>query len=154
MEITSSAFANQKPIPKIYTCDGENISPPISFKDIPAGTESLVLMVDDPDAPEELGNFTHWIVWNIDPRALNVAEDSIPQDGIEGLNDSGEVGYIGPCPPRGEHDYRFRLFAMDRMLDLTSDSTRQDVEEELEEGYLEMAELVGTYKRGEDTELL
>ena len=154
MQIKSSAFENQQEIPVAYTCDGENISPPLEISDVPENAASLVLMVDDPDAPPQFKNFTHWIVWNISPDTTEILENDVPQEAEEGLNDNGELGYTGPCPPSGEHHYRFRLFAIDRTLTLTDEAKRGDLEDQLKDGVLEVAELVGSYKRGDENNFI
>ncbi|MDQ1275686.1 MAG: hypothetical protein QG610_1261, partial [Euryarchaeota archaeon] len=102
-------FESNSTIPKKYTCNGENINPPLEFTNIPEETESLVLIMDDPDSP--MNPFTHWIVWNIEPVA-KIEEDSIP--GVEGMNNFRKIGYGGPCPSSGTHRYYFRVYALDR----------------------------------------
>lgn len=144
MQIISPAFGEGEEIPKIYTCDGKNISPPLSFSDVPKDAVTLALIVDDPDAPN--GTFTHWILWNIDKRALGMPENGLSQGAQQGLNDTGEEGYTGPCPPSGVHHYHFKLYALDRILTISNDSTKADLERELESGVLEKAQLVGIYK--------
>jgi len=115
MKVTSSAFQQGANIPSKFTCDGANTNPPLQISDVPAEAKSLVLIVDDPDAPS--GLFTHWAVWNISPQATTIAEGSTPK-GAQGTNDFGKSGYGGPCPPSGAHRYYFRVFALDRELDL------------------------------------
>lgn len=146
MEITSPAFKHEENIPKKYTCDGEDISPPLKFHDIPNETRSLVLIADDPDAPNP--PFVHWTVWNIDSNTKNVEEDVVFNESVvEGMTDFGNTGYGGPCPPSGIHRYFFRLYALDEMIDLDASSKKQELEKEIEGKILDSAELVGKYKR-------
>jgi Raf kinase inhibitor-like YbhB/YbcL family protein len=145
MRITSTAFKDNWQIPKKYTCDGENINPPLTFHEVPEGAESLVLIVDDPDAPR--GTFTHWTVWNINPRISLVKENSVPEGAIQGMTDFGRQGYGGPCPPFGTHRYFFKLYALDTVLDLDSSATVTNLERAMEGHILERAELVGLYQR-------
>ncbi len=147
MKLTSSAFQHQQKIPRKYTCDGENINPPLVFVDVPQATRSLVLIVDDPDAPR--GTWVHWVVYNIHPAVREVKEQSVPRDGIEGMTSSGKPGYAGPCPPSGTHRYVFKLYALDAMLvfDRPQRVDKKMVEERMKDHILEQAELVGVYSR-------
>ena len=145
MKIESTAFKNNKLIPPKYTCDGENISPLLLISDVPENAKSLVLIVDDPDAPR--GTWVHWTVWNIDPKIENISENSCPSGGVEGMTDSGSTGYSGPCPPSGTHRYFFKLFALDTTLNPDSSAKAQDIEREIENNILARAQLVGLYKR-------
>src|SRR5438876_9788033 len=115
MKISSSAFQEGGNIPSKFTCDGTDANPPLRFEGAPAETKSLVLIVDDPDAPS--GLFTHWLIWNISSQTTTIAEGSTPK-GVQGTNDFGKSGYGGPCPPSGTHRYYFKIFALDRELDL------------------------------------
>ena len=115
MKITSSAFQEGGNIPSKFTCDGSDTSPPLQITGVPSEAKSLVLIADDPDAPS--GLFTHWLVWNIPPQTNSIAEGSAPK-GVQGTNDFGKSGYKGPCPPPGTHRYSFKIFALDRELDL------------------------------------
>ena len=142
MKVTSSAFGNGENIPQKYTADGENVNPPISIRDIPEGTKSLVLIVDDPDAPG--GTWDHWIVFNIPP-GETINENSVP--GTEGRNDFGKNSYGGPAPPSGTHRYFFRVYALDRELDLPAGSTKEQVLEAMENHIIGRGELMGTYSR-------
>ena len=144
MKITSSAFKHNSKIPSKYTCDGENINPPLEFSDIPKETKSLVLIMDDPDAPSK--TWVHWVVYNIDPSTTRIKEDSTPE-GIQGMTDFGEPGYGGPCPPSGPHRYFFKLYALDTILDAPSSLTKQQVLEKARDHVIEEAELVGLYNR-------
>ncbi|HWQ49426.1 MAG TPA: YbhB/YbcL family Raf kinase inhibitor-like protein [Methanosarcina sp.] len=142
IKVFSSAFASNGSIPGKYTCDGQNINPPLEFESIPEEAESLVLIVDDPDASPK--TFTHWIVWNIEPVA-KIEEDSIP--GVEGLNDFKEMGYGGPCPPSGTHRYFFRVYALDKNLDLKAGAGRKDLEKEMIGHIIAEGELMGKYSK-------
>jgi Raf kinase inhibitor-like YbhB/YbcL family protein len=146
MKISSPSFLNNEPIPDAYTCKGANISPRIEFHEVPRDTKSLAFVVDDPDAPD--GTFLHWMIWNIDPLSSSIPEGGIPYGAIEGENDFGFNKYQGPCPPPGTvHHYRFRLFALDAMLELSSEASEHDLGREIEKHLIEKAEYVGTYKR-------
>ncbi len=142
IKVFSSAFAANGSIPGKYTCDGQNINPPLEFEGIPEEAESLVLILDDPDAPTK--TFTHWIVWNIEPVA-KIEEDSIP--GVEGLNDFKKIGYGGPCPPSGTHRYFFRVYALDKKLELKAGAGRKDLENEMIGHIIAEGELMGKYSR-------
>lgn len=140
--ITSMAFESQTYIPVEYTCDGKNINPPITVKNIPEETKSLVLIVEDPDAPTK--NWVHWVVWNIPPSG-KIKENSIP--GTEGINDFGKHHYGGPCPPSGTHHYHFKIYALDDLLNLDSGATKQEVEKAMSSHIIAFGELVGIYRR-------
>jgi Raf kinase inhibitor-like YbhB/YbcL family protein len=142
-EITSPAFEFDGAIPAKHSCDGANVSPPLSFAGAPEGTRSLALVVDDPDAP--VGTFTHWLSWGIDPGVDGLSEgQAAPREGRNGF---GTTGYVGPCPPGGRHRYFFRLHALDTDLDLEPGADRDELERALEGRVLETAELMGTYER-------
>jgi Raf kinase inhibitor-like YbhB/YbcL family protein len=143
--MSSSAFAAGRPIPARYTCEGEDVSPPIAWSHVPEQAHSLALIVDDPDAPG--GTFTHWLAWAMDPAANGLAEGE--RAPAEGVNDFGSVGYRGPCPPpsHGTHRYVFRLFALDTDLDLAAATSRQELEQAIGTHALAVAELTGTYER-------
>jgi len=145
MEISSSAFANNENIPAKYTCDGDNISPPLTFANVPENTKSLVLINNDPDAPA--GTWVHWTVWNIDPTTTEVAENKIPKNGDEGMTSFGFRHYGGPCPPSGTHRYFFKLYALDTSLELDTGSTAVDLETAIDGHILEQTELIGLYSR-------
>lgn len=148
MKISSAAFSENRDIPQEYTCDGENINPPLLITDIPEKAKSLVLIIDDPDAPQ--GTFTHWIVFNIDPKIEEIGEDEIPEGGIEGINDTSEKGYIGPCPPVGTHHYIFHLYALDKTLDLKGIVDRADVDEAMSGHIIAEVQLTGLYSRDDE----
>lgn len=145
MKITSSSFAHNQNIPPKYTCDGENINPPLQFSDIPADAKSLVLISDDPDAP--MGTWVHWILWNIDPKTTEISEKSVPAGAIEGTTSFGETGYGGPCPPSGVHRYFFKLYALDTKLDLPISVKKEDLEKAMQQHILASAEMIGLYTR-------
>jgi Raf kinase inhibitor-like YbhB/YbcL family protein len=145
MKIQSNSFGNSKMMPAKFTCDSENVSPGLTFSGVPAGSKSLVLIVDDPDAPG--GTWVHWTVWNIDPSVTEIPEDSVPEESIEGKTDFGKPGYGGPCPPSGTHRYFFKLYALDTVLDLDASATAADIENSVKGHVLENARLIGLYKR-------
>jgi Raf kinase inhibitor-like YbhB/YbcL family protein len=143
MKITSPEFDHGGVIPERFSQNGLNHSPPLDFVDVPAAAKSLVLIMDDPDAPR--GRFTHWIVFNIDPTARGFSEDGLP-DGIRcGRNDAGEAGYAGPKPPDREHRYFLKLYALDTRLAVLDGSTRSDVEDAMNGHIVAEAELMGRY---------
>lgn len=144
MNITSPAFEHNGQIPSKHTCDSENINPPLEISDTPSEAKSLVLIVDDPDAP--VGDWVHWLVWNIPPETVSIAENSKPQ-GIEGTTDFGKPGYGGPCPPNGSHRYFFKLYALDTVLDIPDTSKKADLENAIKNHILASAELIGNYRR-------
>ncbi len=144
MKLLSSVFKNNQSIPVKYTCDGENINPPLQINEIPKGAKTLALIVDDPDAP--IGIFVHWVVWNISPSASLIGEDSVPEGATQGINGSGKNSYVGPCPPSGIHHYHFKLYALDQSLELSS-SKKENLEKAMEGHILDQTELVGLYQR-------
>ena len=146
MKITSSAFQGRGNIPSKFTCDGGDISPPLRFEGTPGEAKALALIVDDPDAPG--GLFTHWVVWNIDPKTNEMAEGSAPSNAVQGKNDFGKSGYGGPCPPSGTHRYFFKIFALDRRLDLPVGSKRAQLEAQMRDHIIAQGELMGRYSRG------
>lgn len=146
MKITSQAFTNNGYIPKKYTCDGEDINPPLNVGEVPPNTKSLVLIVDDPDAP--MGTWAHWVVFNIDPEIKEIAENSVPAGSVLGKNDFGKLEYGGPCPPSGTHRYFFKIYALDTILNLSQGTTKEEVEKAMQNHVLDWGEIVGLYKRG------
>ncbi len=145
MKITSPAFADKQMIPQKYTCDGENINPPLQISNIPTEAQSLALIVDDPDAPS--GDWVHWLVWNINPKTQSVAENEIPEKAIQGINDFNKQNYGGPCPPSGIHRYQFKIYVLDTILNLPSSLRKKDLEKAMENHILDKAILIGLYKR-------
>lgn len=147
MKLLSSAFANNERIPDLYTCQGDNIPPPLEIQGVPKEAKSLALIVDDPDAPR--GTVDHWIVWNIDPETTII--NSLSRFGSVGKNSSGVDAYKGPCPPPGKpHRYFFKLYAIDNVLQLPIGSSKKDVEEAMQGHIIAETQLIGTYSRGEN----
>lgn len=144
MKITSPAFGNNQPIPPRYTCDGNNMSPPLAFSDVPENAKSLVLSVDDPDAPSS--TWVHWVVFNIPKEVREVKENSVPQ-GVQGVTSFGKPGYGGPCPPSGTHRYFFKLYALDTTLSLTDKIDKKTVEAAMQNHIITHAELIGLYSK-------
>ncbi len=142
LHITSSAFRSMQPIPSTYTCEGNDINPPLDIEGIPDKAHSLVLIVDDPDAPGK--TWVHWLVWNI-PITHHIKENSVP--GEQGWNDFKRIAWGGPCPPSGTHRYFFKVYALDTLLELSSKTTKKELEQAMGEHILAFGELVGVYKR-------
>ena len=150
--LKSSAFKNGEPIPAKYTSEGENISPPLSWEGVPDSTQSLVLIVTDPDAPDPAApklTWVHWVVYNIPPGVTSMAEGAkgLPKGAVQGLNDWQRANYGGPSPPIGRHRYFFKLYALDVLLKDVKDPTRKGIEAAMKGHMLAQAELVGTYKK-------
>ncbi|MCX7680378.1 MAG: YbhB/YbcL family Raf kinase inhibitor-like protein [Anaerolineae bacterium] len=148
--LTSAAFAHESSIPVKYTCDGEDVSPPLQWDNPPPGTRSFALLMEDPDAP--VGNWVHWVIYNLPARSRALpeavpAEAQLPDGGRHGQNSWGRLGYRGPCPPSGTHRYFFRLYALDTSLALRGEVTRDHLLQAMEGHILAQAELMGTYKR-------
>ena len=146
LKVFSTVFSHNGHLPPEYTCDGKDINPPIEVSDIPDGTKTLALIMEDPDAPR--GTFDHWIVWNIPPNEA-IAEETNP--GISGLNDFGKTGYGGPCPPSGVHRYFFRVFALDVKLDLPAGTDKQTLLDAMHGHILATGEIMGLYQRKKKT---
>ena len=144
MILTSSAFENNGTIPSEFTCDGSNISPPLSISNVPANAKSLALIMDDPDAP--MGTFTHWIVWNIPTNKTGFSKGE-KIDFPQGKTSFGKTGYGGPCPPSGTHRYFFKMYALDIMLNLNGAVAREKLEKAMVAHVIENVELIGTYSR-------
>jgi Raf kinase inhibitor-like YbhB/YbcL family protein len=149
--ITSPAFIDGTNIPVKYTCDGQNVSPALTWRQGPAGTTSFALILEDPDAPVK--NFTHWLIFNFLPDTRGLSE-AIPREGtltggaLQGENGGGVIGYLGPCPPKGPaHHYIFNLYALDKSLDLAVGATKDQVRQAMEGHILGRAQLVGLYQR-------
>ena len=145
MKITSSVFQEGGNIPSKFTCDGADVNPALRFEGAPAESKSLLLIVDDPDAP--VGLFTHWLVWNIDPKTSEIAENSAPGGAVQGTNDFPKKGYGGPCPPSGTHRYYFKIFALDQSLDLKPGAKRAEVDAAMRGHVIAQGELMGRYSR-------
>lgn len=150
MELTSTAFSYGEPIPAKYSCKGEDVSPQLSWDEPPAGTQSLALIMDDPDAP--VGTWVHWVLYNI-PTTAHTWPEKTPKDADlvngahQGKNSGGQTGYNGPCPPSGTHRYFFKLYALDTILDLTSTADKKAVLAAMEGHILAQAELMGTFSK-------
>lgn len=154
LTLTSSAFGPNGDIPKRYTCDDEDMSPPLSWTGVPAGTKSLVLIVDDPDAPDPKApkmTWVHWVLYNLPPGTTGLAEDLSPEDlpkgTLEGVNDWKRTGYGGPCPPIGRHRYFHKLYALDTVLPDLGRPNKAKLEGAMRGHILMQAELIGTYQR-------
>ncbi len=145
--IKSSAFKNNEFIPAKYTCEGENVNPLLEILNVPPETKSLVLIMDDPDAPS--GTWDHWIMWNIDPKTHYIPEDSVPAGAVEGTTSFGRLGYGGPCPPRGDkpHRYMFKVYALDTVLDLKEGAVKAELEKAMAGHILDQTTLIGLYQR-------
>ena len=151
IQITSSAFSEGGPIPKKYTCDAEDASPPLAWSGVPAGAKSLALIADDPDAP--MGTWVHWVIFNLPPTLTGLSEgitkaSQVGGGAIQGNNDFRRIGYGGPCPPRGkQHRYFFKLYALDTSLALKAGSSKADLEKAMRGHVLAQGQLMGTYSR-------
>lgn len=143
LTVTSPAFQPNGKIPRKYSCDGQDINPPLTIEGVPKVSKSLALIIDDPDAPS--GTFDHWVVWNIPPSTTTIPENSVP--GIEGLNSARQIGFTGPCPPSGTHRYFFKVYALDTELSLGRKSTKKQLEKAMQEHLLAKGELIGLYSR-------
>lgn len=146
MKIESNVFQNGGEIPRKYGYKKENINPPLLIKDVPINAKSLVLIMDDPDAMGAVGKiWVHWLVWNIDPYTNEILENSIPPNTIQGKTDFGEIAYGGPAPPDKEHTYIFKLYALDRKLNLDEGSTKSQIEDAMKGHVIEETRLEGRY---------
>jgi Raf kinase inhibitor-like YbhB/YbcL family protein len=151
MKITSSTFQPGGPIPVECTCDGEDRSPQLAWSDIPVATRSFALICDDPDAPR--GTWVHWVLFNLPADAVELTPGvprapELPSGARQGINDSGDIGYSGPCPPSGKpHRYFFRLYSLDTALNLPPGVTRSDLDQAMADHILAEATIMGTYQR-------
>jgi len=143
MQLTSPAFVHQGSIPAKYTCDGLNINPPLQIKNVPPAARSLILIMDDPDAPS--GTFVHWVVYDISPDVEKVEENTVP--GVAGINSYKKDCYRGPCPPSGTHRYFFKLYALDGKLELGAGKNKEQVLERMTGHVIGQTELIGVYER-------
>lgn len=153
MKLSSTSFSNNNDIPAKYTCEGEDLSPTLTWSELPPGTKSLALIVDDPDAPDPKApkmTYVHWVLYNIPPTANSLAEgiktSALPEGTREGTNDWQRTGYGGPCPPIGKHRYFFKLYALDTELPLKK-GTKPELENAMKGHILGTAELIGTYQK-------
>lgn len=150
IKITSSAFEHEGMIPSRYTCDGENISPPLKWEGIPENAKSIALICDDPDAP--MGTWVHWVLYDL-PADVNELPEGVPDDEIlengakQGRNSWGRIGYGGPCPPSGTHRYFFKIYALDKMLNLEPGITKEKLLKAMEGHVVAQGELMGKYRR-------
>ena len=152
MTITSPSFAHDREIPPRYTCDGQNISPPLAWNGVPAATKSLALIVDDPDAPDPASpkiTWVHWVLYNIPPATDGLPESvaGLPAGTLQGVNDWHSTGYGGPCPPIGKHRYFFKLYALDTVLPDLKHPAKSMLERSMRGHVIGQAELVGYYQR-------
>lgn len=150
IELTSTAFGESELIPSKYTCDGEDVSPPLAWDNVPPGTNSLAIICDDPDAPGK--TWVHWVLFNIPPEATRLPEgianaEILNNRARHGVNDFGNFGYGGPCPPSGSHRYVFKIFALDSKLDLTGKVSKQQLESAMQGHILGGGQLIGVYSR-------
>lgn len=144
MKITT-VFSDGEQIPQAYTCDGDDTSPELLISEVPELAKTLVLIVDDPDAP--MGNFTHWVLYNIPTDTVKISSESLPKGALEGVNDFGRLHYGGPCPPSGVHRYFFKLYAVDKVLDLKAGATKMELQNAIRNHTLKKTELMGLYSR-------
>ena len=150
INLISTAFENDGMIPSKYTCDGDDISPPLKWDSVPDGTVSIALVSDDPDAP--MGTWVHWVLYNLPPDKTELPEafgdDETLEDGTrQGITDFGKTGYGGPCPPSGTHRYFFKIYALDTMIDTATVLDKKGLLEKMEGHILAQGELMGKYKR-------
>jgi Raf kinase inhibitor-like YbhB/YbcL family protein len=150
LRITSSAFEEGALIPPKYTCDGENVSPPLKWETVPEGTKSIALISDDPDAP--MGTWVHWVLFNVPGETKELAENVPPDKTLtngasQGTNDFRKIGYGGPCPPGGTHRYFFRIYALDAQIDLPAGATKPELLKAIQGHILGQGQLMGKYKR-------
>jgi len=146
MQLMSPAFSHNKPIPIQHTCDGQNISPALSWSNAPTGTNSFALIVDDPDAPSKI--WVHWILFNIPSTVDSLMENTEEGPFIQGVTDfDNKQGYGGPCPPKGIHRYHFTLYALNALLDLSTSTNKEELLKAMQGHILEQTTLIGTYQR-------
>jgi Raf kinase inhibitor-like YbhB/YbcL family protein len=145
LKVTSSAFSDGGKIPRKYTCDDSNVSPPLHVENLPKAVKSLALIVDDPDAPGR--TWTHWLLWNIDPKATEIRENSAPLNAVQGTSDFGSARYGGPCPPSGSHRYYFKAYALDATLSLPSSAKKIALEKAMAGHIIAQGSLMGTFSR-------
>lgn len=144
MKLSSPAFTAGQPIPDKYTCDGQDLIPPLEFSEVPPTAKSLALVMDDPDAP--MGTWDHWLVWNIPAKTTRIAEGKAPE-GVTGTNSWNKTTWGGPCPPDREHRYFFRLYALDTTLNLAARARKGELQKAMQGHIVAEAELMGRYDR-------
>ena len=150
IKLTSSAFKEGETIPRQYTCDGVNISPPLEWTGVPKSAKTIALIADDPDAPA--GTWVHWVLYNLPADNIGLVEnlpatEDLKAGGLHGKNDFGKVGYGGPCPPSGTHRYFFKIYALDDELQLKAGATKADLEKAMQGHIVAQGQLMGTYSR-------
>lgn len=150
IKINSTAFKDGEFIPKKYTCDGDNVSPPLEWSEVPKATQSIALICDDPDAP--MGTWVHWVIFNIPALVKKLSENikaaKVLEDGtVQGNNDFRKIGYGGPCPPGGTHRYHFKIYALDKRIELTPGATKDELIREMGGHILAEGEQMGKYSR-------
>lgn len=145
MKVSSPAFKHNGNIPSKHTCDGADVSPALVIEGVPGEAKSLALIMDDPDAPR--GTWVHWVVWNIDPKTSEMKENAVPSGARQGMNDFRRREYGGPCPPSGTHRYFFKVYAMDKILELDERTTKAKLESAMKNHIIDQTELIGLYTR-------
>lgn len=150
IKLTSTAFKEGEPIPRQYTCNGVNVSPPLEWSGVPKSARTLVIIADDPDAPS--GTWVHWVLYNLPADNIGMVEnlpatDELRAGGFQGKNDFGKTGYGGPCPPSGTHRYFFKIYALDSELPLKAGATKAEVEKAMEGHVVAQGQLMGTYRK-------
>lgn len=150
IKLTSSAFKEGEAIPRQYTCDGVNISPPLEWSGAPKTAKTVAIIADDPDAPA--GTWVHWVLYNLPAENIGLVEnvpatETMKAGGLQGKNDFGKIGYGGPCPPSGTHRYFFKIYALDAELPLKAGATKADLEKAMQGHTLAQGQLMGTYSR-------
>ncbi len=150
IKLTSSAFKEGEPIPRAYTCDGVNISPPLEWSGVPRTAKTIAIVCDDPDAPA--GTWVHWVLYNLPADNIGVVEnlpatENLKAGGFQGKNDFGKIGYGGPCPPSGTHRYFFKIYALDSELPLKAGATKAELMKAIEGHIVVQGQLMGTYRR-------
>ena len=150
IKLTSTAFQEGQPIPRTYTCDGVNVSPPLEWSGVPKTAKTLSVICDDPDAPA--GTWVHWVLYNLPANNIGIVEsmpatEKLLAGGFQGANDFGKIGYGGPCPPSGTHHYFFKIYALDGELPLQAGATKAELLRAMEGHILLQGQLMGTYKR-------
>lgn len=141
--LASPAFAEGDEIPMRYTCRGENFSPPLTISGVPKGAARLALVMHDPDAPN--GDFLHWTLWHLNPDLREIPENTVPDDALQGMTGAGTIGYMGPCPPSGTHQYIFNLYALDTMMNLPDGTRRDELMQAIDNHVVAQTSLSGTF---------
>lgn len=152
IKLISAAFTEGQPIPRQYTCDGMNVSPPLEWSEVPKNAKTLAIICDDPDAPS--GTWVHWVLYNLPADKIGLIEnvpptEKLPGGGLHGKNDFGKPGYGGPCPPSGTHRYFFKIYALDSELSLKAGATKAELLKAMEGHTLAQGQLMGTYSRSQ-----